>query len=216
MRAQLITLFLCAGLGCGIAQTAAKPSGAAKSPAPAKKPATVRTECVESVGLCVSVPTAWQRLGDVFGDLGFVVAEPHPGIDSAKWPQLTVAVVDVPPKKAGASRSLDSVVDVILTPDGTFTTSQTQQRSRLLLNGNNAQIVRVLLHDAVSDSDSIEAVALIEGEESLVYSVALRCSPQDFERLEPAFQKAAHSWHIKPVAEPPATTEKTSTDPGKK
>jgi hypothetical protein len=162
------------------------------------------------------VPAAWQRLGDIFDDLGFVVAEPHPGIDSAEWPQLTVAAIDVPAQKDGKAPSLDSLVDVVLTPDGSFNSAETLQRSRLLLNGSNAEIVRVRLHQEVKNeaknTDTNEAVALIEGGDGLVYSIALRCAPQDFARLEAVFQQVVHSWRIKPSATQISSQPKQDSD----
>jgi hypothetical protein len=211
MKILITTVFLCASLGVATAQTQAnKSSNAAKPAASARKtsPAAGRTECALASGLCVTVPAAWQRLGDVFEDLGFVVAEPHAGTDSATWPQLTVAAIDVPAAKsrngAAARPSLDALVDIVLTPDGSFTSAETLQRSRLLLNGADAEMVRVQLHNDADKSEATEAVALIEGDEGLVYSIALRCAPEDFNRLEPVFQKAAHSWQIKPDTEQPA------------
>jgi hypothetical protein len=215
MKALITTVFLCAAT---IVSTVGVAS--AQTPASASKPAThkaaaiaTRTECTKSIGLCVAVPPSWQRLGDIFDDLGFVVAEPHAGIDSATWPQLTVAAIDVPAQKNGAAQSLDSLVDIVLTPDGSFTSAETLQRTRLLLNGSEAEILRVQLHDTAHQADSNEAIALISGDDGLVYSIALRCAPQDFPRLEPVFQKAAHSWHIKKdaaVAAPKSTPKQDS------
>src|SRR5689334_11016081 len=83
-----------------LAAAQAKPTGAADSKAPGRgsgpvsavakprKPAAtaLRNECLDSVGLCIGVPIAWQRLGNIFDGLGFVAAEPHPGVDSESWP----------------------------------------------------------------------------------------------------------------------------------
>ena len=214
MKSLLVAALLCVSLGSAAAQ-ATKTS----KPAAARKAAssTVRSECVEEVGLCVNVPAPWQRLGNIFDDLGFVVAEPHAGADSATWPQLSVAAIDLPPQKtSGAAPTLDSLIDVVLTPDGTFTSSETQQRTRLLLNGANAEILRVKLHNDTSQADSIEEIALIEGDEGLVYSIALRCAPQEFDRLEAVFQKTVHSWRIKPPAAQPAPPSKPPQDSDKK
>jgi len=207
VKVFLIAALLCSTFATAAAQSTPKAPGASRSAAAAKKTASaVRTECVEAVGLCVAVPAMWQRLGDIFGDLGFVVAESHPGMDTATRPQISVAAIDVPSaKNGGAPPTLDSLVDLVLTPDGTFTSTETQQRTRLLLNGSNAQILRVKLHDDATNADSIEEVALIDGSDGFVYSIALRCPPQDFTRLDPIFQKTAHSWHIKPPAPAPAT-----------
>ncbi len=205
---------LCSGLGAAPAQAQ---SAAPRSGAPTRKAAAAagRTECVQSIGLCVTVPASWQRLGNVFEDLGFVVAESHPGADSATWPQLTVAAMDVPEQKiGGGAPSLDSLVDIVLTPDGSFTSAETMQRTRLLLNGNDAEIVRVRLHDESTKTDTIEAVALIEGDDGLVYSIALRCAPEEFARLEPVFQKTAHSWRVKPPA--PEAAPQSNQDQEKK
>lgn len=212
MKLLIVTVFLCASLGATAAQApASKSSSATKAAASAHRASlgAGRTECALTAGLCVTVPAGWQRLGDIFEDLGFVVAEPHPGTDSATWPQLTVASIDVPPPKdrngaASSTPSLDALVDIVLTPDGSFTSAETLQRSRMLLNGADAEIVRVQLHDDAHKTESIEAVALIAGDEGLVYSIALRCAPEDFARLEPVFLRAAHSWHIRQDAAPPA------------
>jgi hypothetical protein len=217
MRGFVVTAVLLAGLGVASAQS---PPGQAtpKPAATAHKAASAqRTECVHAVALCVTVPASWQRLGDVFDDLGFVVAEPHPGTDSASWPQLTVAAIDVPPAGAtGAAPSLDALVDIVLTPDGSFTSAETLQRTHLLLNQADAEIVRVQLHQDAGQPDAIEAIALIQGEDGLVYSIALRCAPGDFARLEPVFQKTARSWRIQPPAAQPALSSKPRQDSEKK
>jgi len=48
---------------------------------------------------------------------------------------------------------------------------------------------------------------LIVGDDGLVYSIALRCPPQDFTRLEPIFQKTVHSWRVKPPAPESQSTQ---------
>jgi hypothetical protein len=218
MKVVLIAALLCAALAPAIAQSAPRNTGASKPATTAKKApsAAGRTECVAAVGLCVTIPATWQRLGNIFDDLGFVVAEQHVGVDSASWPQISVAAIDVPTQKGGGAPSLDALIDIVLTPDGSFTTSETQQRTRLLLNGANAEILRVKLHNDVakdaSQADTIEEVALIEGDDGLVYSIALRCAPGELARLEPIFQKTARSWRVKP----PATPAKPTQDSNKK
>ncbi len=209
----ITTVLLCAGfgalnLGTAAAQSATQPSTHAHKAASAAG----RSECVAAVGLCVTVPSAWQRLGDIFDDLGFVVAEAHSGVDSAAWPQFTIAAIDVPPQKDGNAPRLDSLVEIVLTPDGSFTSAETLQRSRLILNGSNAELLRVRLHNESNPTDATEAVVLIEGDDGLVYSIALRCAPQDFTRLEPVFDKVIHSWRIQPLA-PSVTPSATPSEP---
>jgi hypothetical protein len=204
-KSLLATVFFAISLSASPAQAAASSSVAAG-----------RTECVLSVGLCVSVPASWERLGNVFQDFGFVAAEPHPGVDSATWPQLTVAAMTPPaPGNGGAAPSLDSLFDLVLTPDADFPSIETQQRTRLLLNGASAEIVRVQLYDEAGHAGPIEDVALIEGDEGRVYSIALRCDPQDFARLEPVFQQTAQSWRLQPPAPAAAPPAQPKPDSGK-
>jgi hypothetical protein len=206
MKVLTAIVILCASLSAVAQSSAGKGARAGTGKAAA---VSGRTECTVSVGLCVTVPASWQRLGDIFNDLGFVVAEANSGADQSTWPQLNVAAIDVPAQSNGTRPSLDSLIDIVLTPDGSFTTSETMQRSRLLLNGSNAEIIRVKLHNETTNSETIEEVALIEGDEGLVYSIALRCAPQDFSRLEAVFQKAAHSWRIKPTLSQPKQDPET-------
>jgi len=213
MKSHLAVVLLCAelctvGLGKAAAQTSSN------SPTSRKSASTSgRTECVVSVGLCVTVPTDWQRIGDIFDDLGFVVAEPHPGAETTTWPQITVASIDVPRQKDGNPPSLDSLVDTVLIPNASFTPAETLQRARLILNGSNAEIVRVRLQESANDAESSEAVALIEGTDGLVYSIALRCAPQDYARLEAVFQKVIHSWRLQPRATRPTAQPVTPSPP---
>jgi hypothetical protein len=207
MRIALIATMFCVTAVAAAGQTHTATKKTATAPG--------RSECVVSVGLCVTVPATWQRLGNVFDDLGFVVAEPHPGTDAATWPQLNIAAIDVPAQKNGAAVSLDSLVERVLTPNGAANAPETLQRTRLLLNGANAQILRVKLRDEAQQAEIIEQVALIEGEDGLVYSIALRCTPQEFDRLDPIFQKVVHTWRIKPVT-PPSATNPTPQDSKKK
>jgi hypothetical protein len=203
-KSLLAIVCLCFGLS---AQAQSPQTGSAHPPssaATAKKAVPGRAECVLAVGLCVNVPASWQRLGNVFDDLGFVVAEPHPGVDSASWPQLTVAAIGpLATEDDGEPPSLDTVVDLVLTPGDTFTSAETLQRSRLLLNGADAEIVRVQFYEKSGEAGPIEDVALIQGSDGVVYSIALRCAPEDFARLEPVFQQTAQSWRLKSVAAAP-------------
>ena len=222
MRAALqfvAVLLLC----CSLRAAQAK-SGAASRSAKVQKPAAaaLRSECLDSVGLCISVPAAWQRVGEIFDGFGFVVAEPGPSASSANWPHLTVAAIEVSPKESDGNTmpaSLDAVVERMLTPGGALASANVLERSSLLINGANAQIVRVGLTGEGENGEAIETVALIEGEEGLVYSVALHCSPPEFSRLEPVFRQSLQSWHLQnaeaaPTSAPdPAAVQPKPTEP---
>ncbi|MDR3763413.1 MAG: hypothetical protein P4M01_04885 [Acidobacteriota bacterium] len=205
MKKVLLTALLCAAsLTAQTSQAAAQSARAASNTRKTSASAT-REECIARVGLCVAVPSAWQRLGDAYGELGLVVAEPHEGLDQSLWPDLNVVVLDPPDQPDGTPVTLDAMVEAITrTPSAEV---ETLQRTRLLLNGNDTQIVRVRLRDPETQAESIEEVALI-ADEGLVYSFALRCAPQDFDRLDPVFQKAIRNWTITP---PPAAQEPEKT-----
>lgn len=213
-----------ATLSLSLSMTAQAAAQAGTAKATVKQRAPFRSECVAPVGFCVSVPSSWKRVGDIYDDLGFVAAEPHTGADAANGPQLTVVAFEPPDEAASTANppaeklqdsappSLDELVERMLTPSGALASAQTLQRRRTLLNGAPSEIVRVQFHDAAGKAGAIEEVALIEGDDGLVYSVALRCEPQDFDRLEPLFQQAAQSWHRK-SAKGSAASGKTAAKP---
>ncbi len=206
MRRLFLAAFVCAA-AMATAQTGKPAAQSARPATTTKKPASVatRNECIARAGLCVAVPASWQKLGDAYGDLGFVVAEPHEGQAQSAWPELNVAVLDPPEQKNGAHVTLDQLVDSVTHPGGEL--AETQQRTHLLLNGNDAEIVRVLLRDADTQAETIEEVALVDGDDDLIYTFALRCAPQDFERLDPLFQRTIRNWTVTPPPETKATDE---------
>ena len=215
MRQVLLAALLCAA-AVATAQTSKPAAQSARPAITSKKPAPIatRNECIAPAGLCVPVPATWQKLGDPYGDLGFVVAEPHEGQPQSEWPELNVAVLDPPEQKNGARVTLGQLVDSVTHPGGEL--AETQQRTHLLLNGSNAEVVRVLLRDADTQAEAIEEVALIEGDGGLVYTFALRCAPQDFERLDPLFHHAIRNWTVTPVPESkdaPANKPEPKTTP---
>jgi hypothetical protein len=215
---RIVAALACALLCATAAAQTAAPQSSAKAVRRRGRPPkvlarmhAVRSECVAAAGFCVEVPAIWQRLGNVFGELGFVVAQPHPATinptNDATWPQLTVAVL--PPAEGSAEGedppSLDSMVDRMLTPEGDAPPPRTLRRSHLLLNGADAEVVEVLLPAPSGDGGSsasgvIEEVALIAGNGGMVYSVALRCAPEEIERLQPVFDRATASWRLQATA----------------
>jgi hypothetical protein len=229
MLAVLLACIACAHaaqLRTPSTQAPAQPSSKQNKPA-------FRSECVGAIGFCVSIPSTWKRVGDIFDNLGFVAAEPHSGADPASWPQLTVVAFEPPPESTSAAGPspaaesntalLDVLVDRMLMPTGALASAQTLSRSRTMLNGAPAEIVRVQFPGKTGGAEAVEEVALIEGVDNLVYSVALRCAPHDCERLEPVFQQAVQGWRIRqaaaapppkrPAASPPKTPAANSQKP---
>ena len=92
-----------------------------------------------------------------------------------------------------------------------FETLQRQQRT---VDHKPAQMLKVRYHEKATGRDWIEEMVFIEGPESEIYSVALKCAPENLARLEPVFDgragqlDAARSLHLRPDEE----EDKTQAD----
>jgi hypothetical protein len=98
----------------------------------------------------------------------------------------------------------------------TFETLQRQQRT---VDHKPAQMLKVRYREKATDHDWVEEMVFIQGPDGEMYSVALKCSPENLARLEPAFAGVLESW-VLPEPEPPAgaaedDTPKQSTPPSK-
>jgi hypothetical protein len=96
-----------------------------------------------------------------------------------------------------------------------FETLQRQQRT---VDHNPAQMLKVRYHEKATDRDWVEEIVFIQGPDREIYSVALKCAPENLARLEPVFAGVLDSW-VLPEPEPPAGEEedapKQATPPSK-
>jgi hypothetical protein len=198
-----------------------KTSGTAKAaPKASTGIAEWRSECSKAGGFCVQVPQAWKALGDVFDGAGFVVAEPDAKKEQEDWNQITAAAMDMPEGANGQERpSTDALIDMILGSPSSGIHAQTIQRSRSLIAGMPAEVLKVRLRANEASTDAIEFIALLDDGET-IYSVALGCTPEDAARLEPVFDHVLHSWRaITPTSAPstpaPATPKPETQAPPK-
>jgi hypothetical protein len=215
------TQIVAAGLMLGgllFAQTpATKPNTAKKSTTAkaAPKAATVgewRSECSKAGGFCIQIPATWKALGDVFDGAGFVVAEPDVKKSQDDWNQITASATDMPEATDGRERpTTDELIDIILGSPSSGIQAQTLQRSKSMIAGMPAEVLKIRLKAKESSTDAIEYIAMMDDGET-IYSVALGCSPEDAARLEPIFDRVVHSW--KAVA--PTPVPNTSTPPAAK
>jgi hypothetical protein len=179
-----------------------------------------RSECSKAGGFCLQVPQAWKALGDVFDGAGFVVAEPDAKKEQEDWNQITAAAMDMPEGANGQERpSTDALIDMILGSPSSGIHAQTIQRSRSLIAGMPAEVLKVRLRANEASTDAIEFIALLDDGET-IYSVALGCTPEDAARLEPVFDHVLHSWRaITPTSAPstpaPATPKPETQAPPK-
>jgi hypothetical protein len=199
MRLSLCSLLLIAALG-SIAVTAAQTPPSKTPPA---KPAVWKRYCQPTGGFCFKYPNSWSILGEIFAGHGVVVAPPQTQ-DRALWNAITVAMVVPPPEGDEEPAGLDGVIEQAtsgLREQGQdFETVQRQQRT---VDHKPAELLKVRYHEKSNARDWIEEMVFIEGPDNEIYSVALKCSPQDLARLEPAFHQVLISWTL-PEPEPPA------------
>jgi hypothetical protein len=171
--------------------------------APAHRDIPWQQYCQPGNSFCFRYPATWSVLGEIFEGNGVVVA-PEQKEDRALWDEVTVALI-VPPPQAGEDPvSIDQLIErtmVSLHEEGqSVVTLRRQQRS---VDGQPAQLLKVGYHQKTNDHDWIEQLAFIEGPQSEIYSVALKCSPLTLATLEPVFNEMLESWKL-PEPAPPA------------
>ncbi len=156
-------------------------------------------------------------LGQVFDGNGVVVAPPQK-LDRALWDEITVALILPPAEGDEEQVSLDGLIEQasqsMRQAGQSFETLQRQQRT---VDHKPAQMLKVRYHEKATDRDWIEQMVFIQGPDGEMYSVALKCSPENLVRLEPVFAGVLESW-ILPEAEPPSgagDAPKQATPPGK-
>jgi hypothetical protein len=68
-------------------------------------------------------------------------------------------------------------------------------------------MLKVRYREKSSDHDWVEKMVFIEGPENEIYSVALKCSPQNLARLEPTLAGVLASWSLPEPAPSAGQTE---------
>ena len=186
--------------------------------APLRKSVPRKRYC-QPGGFCFKYPSSWTVLGEVFDGNGVVVAPPQK-LDRALWDEITVALILPPSEGDEEPMTLDGLIEQAsksMREGGqTFETLQRQQRT---VDHKPAQMLKVRYREKATDHDWVEEMVFIQGPDGEMYSVALKCSPENLARLEPAFAGVLESW-VLPEPEPPAgaaedDTPKQSTPPSK-
>jgi hypothetical protein len=209
-----ILLVLALNLAAGAAgQKTATP------PAPLHKPIPRKRYCQPDGGFCFKYPSSWSVLGEVFDGNGVVVA-PTQKLDRALWDEITVALILPPSEGDEEPMTLDGLIEQAsksMREGGqTFETLQRQQRT---VDHKPAQMLKVRYREKATDRDWVEEMVFIQGPDGEMYSVALKCSPENLAHLEPALAGVLESW-VLPEPEPPAgaaedDTPKQGTSPSK-
>jgi len=152
-------------------------------------------------------------LGEIFEGNGVVVAPSQTG-ERVLWDAVTVALVVPPPGGDEEPLGLHGVIEQAtsgLRENGQdFETLQRQERT---VDHKPSEMLKVRYHEKSNARDWIEEMYFIEGPENEIYSVALKCSPQNLARLEPLLDRVLASWTL-PETEPPAAdTEEAPKKP---
>jgi len=151
-------------------------------------------------------------LGEVFDGKGVVVA-PAQKEDRALWDEITVAMVASPPEGDEEGPGLNGIIEQAMAAmreaGQNFVTLQRQERT---VDHLPAQMLKAQYREKSSGRDWVEELVFIEGRENEIYSVALKCAPQNLERLEPVLSEVLRSWTLR-APEPAAAGEGGTTAP---
>jgi hypothetical protein len=216
MRLSLrVAILLALALSLTAVAAGQKPSTA---PAPLHKPVPRKRYCQPDGGFCFKYPGSWTVLGEVYDGNGVVVA-PAQKLDKALWDEITVALIVPPSEGDEEAVSLDVIIEqaskTVREGGQAFETLQRQQRT---VDHKPAQMLKVRYREKATDRDWIEQMVVIQGADREIYSVALKCSPENLARLDPVFVGVLESW-VLPEPGPPAgeeeDTPKQTTPPSK-
>ena len=136
-------------------------------------------------------------LGEVFNGNGVVVAPPQKEDRRALWDAVTVALVVPRPTGDEEPLGLNGVIERAtsgLRENGqNFETLQRQER---MVDHRPAQMLKTRYRERSNGHDWIEEMIFIEGPDNEVYSVVLKCSPQNLSRLEPLLNGVLAGWTL--------------------
>ncbi len=190
----LPAVMLCLGLAA-VCQTTTSP--------PVHKSISWKQYCQPDGGFCFRYPSSWEMLTDTFAGNGVVLA-PAQKQDRTLWDEITVAMVVPPPDGDEEAVSLDDVIQQAsngLRQSGqSFETLQRQQRT---VDHKPAQMLKLQYREKSTERDWIEVLVFIQGPDSEIYSVALKCTPENLARREPVLSGILESWKL-PEPQPPA------------
>jgi hypothetical protein len=200
MRFSLLTarlvLILSAVAPTALAQSSAHGAAPAHNPVPSKK------YCHPRAGFCFRYPNSWTMLGEVFDGNGMVIA-PEQKDDRALWDEITVALV-APGTEDAQGPTLNEVMEKAATAMREAGQDfESLQRRELTVDHSPAQMLKARYRENAIGRDWIEELVFIQGQDDEIYSVALKCAPEHFSRLEPAWKQVLASW-MAPEPQPPA------------
>lgn len=187
------------------APKSATPKSNSQSGTAAKKPGTAGTSssrasltanwtkyCAPEGDFCVKYPTTWEPLGDTGDSGGLIIAPPQTNKPAAQWSSVTITATDLPQAPPGKERpSFDELIGVVLESMRPGVNQQTLERRQMTVDDLPAQFLK--LKYVEERQPWIEQIVLIDGED-VVYSMALRCTPDEAASFEPIFREIVGTW----------------------
>ena len=182
------------------------------APKPAPKPLPWKSYCHPQEGFCFKYPVGWTVLGEVLGGDGVAVAPPQQQ-PRESWDAVTVALVIPAPKEGEDPVTLDqAIAKAVSSVRESGQNFETLQRAQRTVDGKPAQLVKVHYTENTTGREWIEALVFVEGPDSEIYSIALKCAPSSLARMEPLFLRMADSFTL-PQAQPAATPPSDGVPP---
>jgi len=149
-------------------------------------------------------------LGEVYEGNGVVIA-PQQKEDRSLWDSITVALVIPPPEGDKQPLGLDGVIKQATSGfENEVQSFETLQRQERTIDHKPAQMLKVRYREKADGHDWIEQIIFIEGPHNEIYSVVLKCSPQDLVRLEPTLREVLAGWTLEGQASGEAPKDPTS------
>ena len=159
---------------------------------------------------CFKYPPSWSMLGEIYDGNGVAVAPPQKE-DRAVWDAVIVALVIPPPKGAERPVTVDQAIErAVSSVRESGQNFETLQRQRRTVDDKPAELVKLRYIEKSSGREWIEELVFVEGPESEIYSVALKCAPASLVRMEPLFTRIVDSWNLPETELPPTGGEKPS------
>jgi len=199
--------------GCSLAAAAqqsapAKPASSSSKPEPeyssSKAPVTQQSApstagwesyCSAEAGFCLKYPTAWKKQAGVLEGGGVVVARPEQGQPEEVWPQITGAATLLPEEPEGKTApEFGDVLNVMLDGIAPGVQKQTLQRTQTSAGGLPAELVKIKYTEPGA-RPWIEEGVFIDGDDT-IYSIVLRCQPEQLAALEPMFEQVVRTWKL--------------------
>jgi hypothetical protein len=197
-RASLLVAFslsLCAAVA---AQSTAKP---------VHKALPWKQYCHGEVGFCFKYPSSWSMLGEIFNGNGVVVAPPQKQ-ERALWDAVTVALVIPSPEGDEDPVTIDQAIEkAVSSVRESGQSVETLRRQERTVDGKPAQSVRLHYVEKPTGREWIEELVFVEGPDSEIYSVVLKCAPTSLAVMGPPFSRIVDSWTLPEAKPAPGATD---------